>query len=130
MTVIKVADDRQPDIAALTALLERPDVHPRTRKRFEDEIWSVRAGIQGEREAAYEDFHYAAGSSYAVIHDLRLEFGGRVAQIDHLLINQVLDIWVCETKAFSHVVKIDDHGEWYRYGGKFAQDARTRVPTA
>jgi hypothetical protein len=52
-----------------------------------------------------------------VIHDLRLEFGGRVAQIDHLLIGRVLDVWVCETKSFREGVRINDYGEWSRYGG-------------
>jgi hypothetical protein len=128
MTVLKVADDKQPQIDALTALLGRSDVDDRTRKLIEDEIWAVRSGIKGERDAAYEiDFHLATRESYAVIHDLRLEFAGRVAQIDHLLINRVLDFWVYETKAFSQGVKIDENGEWYRYGGKFARGMASPV---
>lgn len=122
MTVLKVADDKQPQLDALTRLLERPDIDDRTRKRVEDEIWSIRTGIQGERDAAYEiDFYYSNRDNHAVIHDLRIEFADRVAQIDHLLINRVLDVWVCETKAFSQGVKINDYGEWSRYGPKFAQ---------
>jgi Nuclease-related domain len=118
VTVLKVADSKEPQIAALTGLLERPDLDPRTQKRIRDEIWAIRGGVQGEKEAAYEiDFHYADSDSHMVIHDLRLEFGGRVAQIDHLIMNRILDVWVCETKAFSEGVKIDDYGEWYRYGG-------------
>jgi hypothetical protein len=121
MTVLKVADSKEPQIAALTRLLERPDLDPRTQKRIHDEIWAIRVGIQGEREAAYEiDFHYADSDGHMVIHDLRLEFAGRVAQIDHLVMNRILDVWVCETKAFSEGVKIDDYGEWYRYGGRRA----------
>lgn len=118
MTVIKTADDRQPQIDALNALLARPDVDPSTRKRIEEEIWTTRAGMLGERDAAYEiDFEYVDRKGYMVIHDLRLEFGGRVAQIDHLLLNRVLDVWVCETKSFKEGVRINDHGEWARYGG-------------
>jgi hypothetical protein len=118
MTVIKVADDKQPQIDALNALLARPDVDSLTRKRIEEELWTTRAGMQGERDAAYEiDFEYANRTSYMVIHDLRLEFNGRVAQIDHLLIGRVLDVWVCETKSFREGVKINDYGEWSRYGG-------------
>jgi Nuclease-related domain. len=122
MTVIKVADDKQPQLDTLAALLRRPDVDAQTRKKIEDEIWAVRSGIQGERDAAYEiDFEYGPRDAFMVIHDLRLEFAGRVAQIDHLLINRALDVWVCETKAFREGVKIDDFGEWYRYGGKHAR---------
>ncbi len=115
--LIKVADDKQPQIDALSALLTRPDVDAATRKPIEQEIRTVRAGAKGERDAAYEiDFHYRNRDIYMVIHDLRIEFGGRVAQIDHLLINRVLDVWVCETKAFSEGVKINEYGEWFRYG--------------
>jgi hypothetical protein len=128
MTVLKTADDKEPQLRALDALLGRPDVDGRTRKRIEDQIWAVRAGIQGEREAAYAiNFEYADRDSYIVIHDLRLEFGGRVAQIDHLLINVALDVWVCETKAFSEGVKIDERGHWYRYGGRFAHGMESPV---
>jgi hypothetical protein len=62
-----------------------------------------------------------------VIHDLRIEFEGRVAQIDHQLINRALDVWVCETKAFREGVKIDDYGDWYRYGGKHAHGMASPV---
>jgi hypothetical protein len=43
MTVLKSADDKQPQLDALAALLERPDVDAHTRKRIQEEIWAVRA---------------------------------------------------------------------------------------
>ena len=46
----------------------------------------------------------------SVIHDLRIECEGRVAQIDHLLIGRFLDIWVCETKNFSEGIAINEQG--------------------
>jgi nuclease-like protein len=122
LTVLKVADDKQREIDALQALISRSDVNPPTKKRIEEEIWRIRAGMKGEKDAAYEiDFYYAAGDNHVVIHDLRVEFKGRVAQIDHLILNRAFDIWVCESKSFSEGVKIDEHGEWYRYGGRFAR---------
>ena len=67
MTVIKVADDKQPQIDSLTGLLDRPEVDARTRKKIEDETWALRAGIQGERDAAYEiDFEYASRNAYMI----------------------------------------------------------------
>ena len=72
--IIKTADDQQPNLDALDALLGRPDVERATRRRIEAEIRSIRAGAKGERDAAYEiDFHYRDRKSYIVIHDLRLE---------------------------------------------------------
>ena len=51
------------------------------------------------------------------IHDLRIEVGGRVAQIDHLVINRLLDIWVLESKHFSEGVAVNEHGEWVGFYG-------------
>ena len=57
--LIKSADDKQPDIDVLTALLERSDLYASTRQKIEQEIRTIRAGVAGEREAAHEiDFHY------------------------------------------------------------------------
>ena len=61
--------------------------------------------MKGEAEAAYEmEFHYGASKNWMVLHDLRLECEGRVAQIDHLLLNRFLEIYVCESKRFSEGV--------------------------
>lgn len=46
------------------------------------------------------------------IHDLRLEVDGRVAQIDHLLLDRLMGIWVCESKYFSEGVAVDELGGW------------------
>lgn len=128
MTVLKAADDKQPLLDALGALLVRPEVDAATRKRIEQEIRLVNAGAKGERDAAYEiDFHYGGRDGHAVIHDLRLEVNGREAQIDHLILNRVLDIWVCETKSFREGVRINEQGEWSRYGGRFAQGMASPV---
>ena len=42
----------------------------------------------------------------------RLEVDGRVAQIDHLIVNRFLHVWVCESKHFSEGVAVDEFGEW------------------
>ena len=51
------------------------------------------------------------------IHDLRIEVGGRVAQIDHLVVTRLLDVWVLESKHFSEGVAVDEHGEWVAFCG-------------
>jgi hypothetical protein len=116
--LIKAADDKQPQIDALEALRTRLDVDAETKAQIDHELKNIRAGVRGERDAAYEiDFHYAKGSSRVVIHDLRLEVDGRVAQIDHLIIDRVLTIWVCESKHFAEGVGVNDHGEWVAFYG-------------
>lgn len=56
-----------------------------------------------------------------MIHDLRIEHRGRVAQIDHLLINRVLDIFVLESKNYYYGVKISEEGEFLVWDGKTYQ---------
>ncbi len=111
--LIKSAEDRVADIETLTQLLSLPGLASTVRARIEQEIRAVRAGAKGESEAAYEiDFYHRASTRWAVIHDLRLEHNGRVAQIDHLLISRSLDIWVCESKHFAEGVAVNEQGEF------------------
>lgn len=119
--VIKPADDKESHVAGLERLAARPDADAAIRKRIELDIRFQRAGMRGEREAAYEiDFTYGPTSeNWVVIHDLRLVHLGRVAQIDHLLMNRLLQCYVLETKSFSEGVAVNDHGEFTQfYGGK------------
>lgn len=111
--LIKQADDRTKDIETLKSLLGHPAATADTKRKIEQEIRNISAGAKGEQDAAYEiDFHYGPSSkNWAVIHDLRLEHDGRVAQIDHLLINRFLDVWVCESKRFSEGIAINEQGE-------------------
>ena len=119
---IKSADDKQPQLDALEALLARPDADMATRRRIEQEIRTIRAGVMGERDAAYEiEFHLGSHKNQMTIHDLRIECDGRVAQIDHLIINRLLDIWVCESKHFAEGVAINEHGEWVAFYGQRPQ---------
>lgn len=118
--LIKASQDRARDIETLQALLQHPAATADKRSRIESEIRNIRAGAKGEAEAAYEiEFHHKASKNWAVIHDLRLEWQGRVAQIDHLLINRFMDCWVCETKHYSEGFAINEHGEFTAfYGGR------------
>ena len=86
------------------------------KRRIEQELRVVRAGVKGEQEAAYLiDFHFKDRENWVVIHDLRLEVDGRVAQIDHVLLHRCLDCYVLETKHFSSGMKITEDGEFLRW---------------
>lgn len=111
--IIKPATGRSGDVEALKAILDRTDISERQRKAVEVELKKVKAGIKGEMEAAhYIDNQYRSADNFAVIHDLRIEHEGEVAQIDHLVINLGLQIFVCETKNFSSGLACNEHGEW------------------
>lgn len=110
--LIKKADNKTKDIETLQGLLNRPDASADAKRKIEQEIRNIQSGAKGEADAAYEiDFHYGPSKNWAVIHDLRIEHKGRVAQIDHLLVNRFLDIWVCESKRFSEGIAINEQGE-------------------
>ena len=116
--IIKFADDKQPQKAALQHLLNHPSADAATKKRIEQELRNIQAGIRGEDEAAYEmKVHYGESANWMILHDLRIEHCGLVAQIDHLLINRLLEMWVCESKHFSEGVAVNEHGEFAAFFG-------------
>ena len=114
--LLKSADDRGVEVAALVALRARPSLDARTRRSIDDEIWAIRLGAKTESDAAYQlDFDLADNKHWAVIHDLRIERDGRVAHIDHLVISRLLEVFVCESKSYTGGVKVNDRGEWSTY---------------
>ena len=116
--LIKPADEKSGDLALLQTFECRDDISADQRRRISQEIHTIRSGRKGESEAAYEmDFHFGASKSWMIIHDLRLECEGRVAQIDHLLMNRWLEIYVCESKRFADGLSINEHGEFSAYYG-------------
>lgn len=114
--LLKTADDKSGEIQALEALLGRSDLDGRQRRAIQDEIWAMRLGAKAEADAAYQlDFDLRDSRHWAVIHDLRIDLDGRVAQIDHLVISRMLEVFVCESKSYTGGVKVNEHGEWSTY---------------
>ena len=118
--IIKSADDKQPDLEVLNNLLNHPEADAATKKRITQQIRNIQAGIRGENEVSYEiKVHYGQSKNWMLINDLRIEHEDLVAQIDHLLINRFLDIWVCESKHFAEGIAINEQGEFSAFfGGK------------
>ena len=118
--LIKSADDKESQIAILQNLLSHERVPPEKRQLIERELRNLSIGIATERQAAFEiDFYAAPSKNLFVIHDLRLEISGRVAQIDHVLMNRAFEVFVLETKTFSTGLSINDRGEFSTfYEGK------------
>lgn len=111
--LIKEADDQTQAMEELERLAagNGPEA-----KQAGIELRNRKAGLKGEAESAYLiNFDYGSSPNWAVIHDLRLEHGGRTAQIDHLLINRWMEFFVLETKKFHAGVKITEEGEFLRW---------------
>lgn len=116
--IIKKRDSKQAEIDDLTKLLSMA-LPENKRLLIEQELRFIKSGEKGEKDAAYFiDFHFASSNRWVVLHDLRLEYQDKVAQIDHLLINCFFDIYVLESKNFSYGLKITDTGEFLVNNGK------------
>lgn len=118
--LIKSADSKESQIAILQNLLSHERVPAEKRQLIERELRNLLLGIATEKQAAFEiDFYAATSKNLFVIHDLRLEIGGRVAQIDHVLMNRAFEVYVVETKTFSTGLTINELGEFSTiYDGK------------
>jgi hypothetical protein len=112
--LLKSSDDKTPFIQELERLWAIAPVD--RQPSIKQEIRCMMSGSKGERESAYLiDFHFKDFKNHAVIHDLRLEIGGRVAQIDHLLINRLLEVFVLESKNAHTGFKVTEEGEFLRW---------------
>lgn len=111
--LIKAADDHSTLIARLE---QQAAGSGKAAQQATDELRKRKAGIKGERDSAYLiDFDFGKSPNWAIVHDLRLVHDGRTAQIDHLLINRWLDVYVLETKQFHGGIKITETGEFLRW---------------
>ena len=116
--LIKSKDSRLEDIQELNRLLSL-NITAKQRFLIERELKCLVSGERNERNSAYYlDFSYKDSLNWALIHDLRIEHRDRVAQIDHLLINRFLDVYVLESKNFYYGIKITEEGEFLVWSGK------------
>ena len=117
--IIKNKDDCQDQIDYLSDLLER-DFSDKKKSLIERELKCLYSGKKGEDSSAYYlDFDFKQTKNWMVVHDLRLEHDGDVAQIDHLIIGRMMDVYVLESKNFNYGVSISDEGDFsYFYNNR------------
>ena len=125
--LLKNKDPRQCDIEELNRLLSLP-ITPRQRTLIEQELRFLQAGERNEESATYFlNFHLKDSQNWLVLHDLRIEHRGSVAQIDHLVINRWLQLHVLESKSFAYGIKITAEGEFLRWDGKGYQGIESPI---
>lgn len=111
--IIKTADDKAKRLTLLEDLKASPLLDARQKDWLRQELLRTQRGLQGERDAAhYIDARFKDSEAHAVLHDLRFEVEGEVAQIDHMVITRALCIYLFETKCFAGNVKINERGEF------------------
>ena len=110
--LIKTKETHQGKVDYLKDLLER-DFPEDKKLLIERELKTIYSGVKGEETSAYYlEFDFKKSKNWALIHDLRIEHQGQVAQIDHLLIGRLLDFYVIESKNFAYGVSISDEGDF------------------
>jgi hypothetical protein len=109
--LIKAADDRSEEMAELKALLRTPGLTAFQKKQIEEEIHNCEKGAWGEHQAAYYlDTYFAGYKNNIILHDLRIVLSNdQTAQIDHLIINKYLDVYILESKNWSQLT-VDETG--------------------
>ena len=108
----KEAGDRASDIAKLEQLHDAASSAEKS--RIKKQIANIRAGCAGERDAAhFLSREFGESQRMGMLHDLRLEQDGEVAQIDHLVIHRFqATAWVLETKNYAGRLTCNEHGDW------------------
>lgn len=116
--LIKSADDKTKRLALLEDLQKSSLLDTRQKDWLRDALRNLEAGIKGEQAAAfYLDGHYKDSQNNVLLHDLRFEIDGEVAQIDHLVINRTGYVVLIETKNYSGDLQVNAHGEFtVQYG--------------
>ncbi|MGD9579199.1 MAG: nuclease-related domain-containing protein, partial [Syntrophorhabdus sp.] len=116
--IIKEMDSKSGEKEQLRELL-KGQLSEKQRFLVVRQLRNIEAGERGEKDSAYfVDFYFGKSKNWAVIHDLRIEHNGQVAQIDHLVMNRFMDIYVLETKNFHYGLKITPEGEFLVHDGK------------
>ncbi|MEM0981277.1 MAG: nuclease-related domain-containing protein [Cyanobacteria bacterium P01_H01_bin.58] len=111
--ILKEKDSIDKNLEKLENIKELPNLPQDKLAKVEKEIKLLRSGNKGEQDSAYFiDFYYKESRNWVVIHDLRIENNGFVAQIDHLLINRFLDFYVLESKHYAQGIKVTERGEF------------------
>jgi hypothetical protein len=111
--LLKTADDKSKRLALLEDLQRSALLDAYQKKWLRDELMRLRKGIQGEQESAYFlDQYFKGGENHVVLHDLRFVVDGDVAQIDHLVINRGVGMYLLETKNYAGSLLINERGEF------------------
>lgn len=125
--LIKSPDDHSKRLRLLEELKKSDRLDDHQKDWLRNEYYRLKPGLAGERDAAhYLDLSISHGQNHAVLHDLRLEADGLVAQIDHLVVNRFLMFFLLETKTYSGSLHINEHGEFMV---EYANERRYGIPS-
>jgi len=80
------------------------------KKLIQADLKRIENGYKAEKENAYYlDFEFENSTYSIILHDIRLEYNGRTAQIDHIFIGRT-GVTILESKSFAGELTINDDG--------------------
>lgn len=118
--LFKSADDKTHDVTVLEGLLRHPQATGEARQAIAHTLHCLQAEIRAqELAAAALNARYGSSLDWVLLHDVRLNHVGRMAQLHHVLIHRCLDMWVCDSNHFADGLAMDEFGAC---SGFFAQE--------
>jgi len=114
----KEIDSKETEINQLKNLLKQ-STNPKQQALIRADLTRIENGYKAEKDNAYYlDFGFKDSPRNILLHDIRIEHNGNVAQIDHIIINR-LGIEVLESKSFTGILTIKEDGSLnVKYGEK------------
>lgn len=91
------------------------------KQRVEVDLKTLKSGYFAEQDNAYYlDYYFEKSKNVILLHDIRLEYNGRVAQFDHIVLNR-LGIEILESKNFNGKLTIKDDGSLSVHYGTYTK---------
>ncbi|QQK64986.1 NERD domain-containing protein [Cobetia sp. cqz5-12] len=120
--LIKDCDSREYDLLVLEVLAQDAALAAPERHKVLEALRAIRAR-QARRRALASQLDALLGTrdDWVVLHDVRLAQAEGVIEIDHLLINSLMQVWVLDASCFDLTLSITPFGELLAYSGRVAQ---------
>lgn len=116
----KSIDDKRKEIALLNNLLKSCK-NQKQKPLILKDLTLLKNGYEAEKNNAYYlDFAFKNSKHVLLLHDIRIEYNSRVAQIDHLLINR-FGVEILESKSFTGKLTINLDGSLTVNYGKYTK---------
>ncbi len=107
--LFKEIDSKTEEINQLRKLLAQSN-SPTQKSLIKADLTKVENGYRAEKDNAYYlDFGFKENKHNILLHDIRIEHNGQVAQIDHIIVNR-FGIEILESKSFSGILTIKGDG--------------------
>jgi len=109
MILKELSNEIEKQINVLRNLLKNSDSVAQ-KKLIQSDLKRLENGYRSEKDNAYYlDFEFKDSTHSIILHDIRLEYNGRTAQIDHIFIGRT-GVTVLESKSFTGKLTIKDDG--------------------